>query len=404
MMSKIGGCSNAIGNSMNVQNDPSLLAEIRRFGLFDSQACFQCGSCTLTCNLNSKTGPFPRRTIRYILFGLKQHLLTSLEPWLCYYCGDCSIACPRQTNPGEGMMTLRRYLTAHYDWTGLSQRICQSRAWKMGSMFLVGLLVLFLVGYYHIETVGLEYEDMISTEYITEIMAEEFMQHMFGLIGTFTVFIFLFPVFILLINAFRMYWFTMVKGTPVRIPAKLYLIEAKTLLIHAITQKRFKECESNWRWLVHGLLVFGCLLMAVILIFFLDWFQTDNIYPIYHPQRWLGYLATVALLIASGDIIIGRLRKRAEVHRISDPGDWTLPVLIMLTAVSGIVLHILRYLGFSFAVHFTYAIHLAIAAPLLLIEVPFGKLSHMIYRPLAIYFNAVRERTLQINSDQEVNE
>ncbi len=377
---------------MNTKSDPSLISEVRNYGLFDTKACFQCGSCTLTCNLTSNAAPFPRRTFRFAMLGLRKNLLASLEPWLCYYCGDCSIACPRQTEPGEGMMTLRRFLTACYDWTGLSKRVYQSRLWEIGSMVLVGLFVLLLVGYYHIKTVGLEYGDLVSTEYISEIMAEEFMQHMFGLIKTFTILIFLFPVVILLSNAFRMYWFTMHNGTQLKIPFSVYLTEAKTLILHAVTQKRFKDCDHNRRWLIHGLLVFGCVLMSVLLIFFLEWFQTDNIYPLYHPQRWLGYLATAALIIASVEIIIGRIRKRSENHKISDFSDWNLPVLLLLTTVSGIVLHIFRYLGYSFAVHFTYAIHLAIMAPLLVIEIPFGKLSHILYRPLAIYFNAVRER------------
>ncbi|MBC8401103.1 MAG: hypothetical protein H8E14_06405 [Candidatus Marinimicrobia bacterium] len=388
---------------MYAKSDPSLISEVRNYGLFDAKACFQCGSCTLTCNLTSNAAAFPRRTFRFTIFGLRKHLLASLEPWLCYYCGDCSIACPRQTEPGEGMMTLRRFLTAYYDWTGLSKRIYRSRLWEIGSMVLVGLLVLLLGGYYHIQTVGLEYGDLISEEYITEIMAEGFMAHMFGLIKTFTILIFLFPVLILLINAFRMYWFTMHKGTEFKIPFSVYLTEAKTLVLHAVTQKRFKDCESNRRWLIHGLLVFGCVLMSVLVVFFLEWFQTDNIYPLYHPQRWLGYLATAALIIASVEIIIGRIRKRSETHKISDFSDWTLPVLLLLTAVSGIVLHIFRYLGYSFAVHFTYAIHLAITAPLLVIEIPFGKLSHMLYRPLAIYFNTVREKALQNELKGEID-
>ena len=49
--------------------------------------------------------------------------------------------------------------------------------------------------------------------------------------------------------------------------------------------------------------------------------------------------------------------------------------------------------------HFAYAIHLAIAVPLLVIEVPFGKLSHVIYRPLAIYFQAVSDRAALARSE-----
>jgi hypothetical protein len=36
-----------------------------------------------------------------------------------------------------------------------------------------------------------------------------------------------------------------------------------------------------------------------------------------------------------------------------------------------------------------------IAVPMLLVEVPFGSSSHMLYRPLALYFTAVKERALE---------
>jgi hypothetical protein len=34
-----------------VQSDPTLLADIRRYGKFDPTGCYQCGSCTLSCDL-----------------------------------------------------------------------------------------------------------------------------------------------------------------------------------------------------------------------------------------------------------------------------------------------------------------------------------------------------------------
>jgi hypothetical protein len=38
---------------------------------------------------------------------------------------------------------------------------------------------------------------------------------------------------------------------------------------------------------------------------------------------------------------------------------------------------------------------LIIAVAMLVIEVPFGKWAHMLYRPLAVYLNAVQEKALQ---------
>ena len=100
--------------------NPNFAEEIKKFGAKDFNLCFNCGNCTAICSLSTNDETFPRELIRYSTLGLEDDLKSSLKPWLCYYCGECSTDCPRQANPGELMMSLRRWLTAQYDWTGLS--------------------------------------------------------------------------------------------------------------------------------------------------------------------------------------------------------------------------------------------------------------------------------------------
>jgi ferredoxin len=379
---------------MIVQSDPALLTEVKKYGNFDTNACFQCGSCTVICNLTKDTASFPRRIFRYVLLGLRKPLLSSLEPWLCYYCGDCSTTCPRQTEPAESMMTLRRYLSVQYDWTGISSKIYKSKAWEIGILTIIGLLVLLMTLIYHI-TVGLPFSAIVIKPVLTN------MEHMFSIVTVFTISIFAFAIFFLILNAARMFWYTVHKDNEIHIPPLLFLTEAKTFISHAITQKLFLECTDRSRWIKHLSLVSGCVIMFLILVFFLKWFQTDNLYPIYHPQRWLGYLATGSLMYATLEILIGRIRKREQIHMFSDPTDWTLPIMILLTAISGIAVHILRYSGLSLAAHFTYAVHVAITVPMIIIEIPFGKWTHAIYRPLAIYFQTIKEKALQQQITEE---
>ncbi|MBC8175068.1 MAG: 4Fe-4S dicluster domain-containing protein [Candidatus Marinimicrobia bacterium] len=92
-----------------IKSDPTLMSEIRKYGEFNTNACLQCGSCTVICDLSTGSTSFPRRTIQYVLMGLRKLLNSSLEPWLCYYCGDCSTICPREVKPGEAMMIFWRY-------------------------------------------------------------------------------------------------------------------------------------------------------------------------------------------------------------------------------------------------------------------------------------------------------
>jgi hypothetical protein len=240
------------------------------------------------------------------------------------------------------------------------------------------------------------------------------MVHYFDLI------LFVVLAFFLFTNSFRMYWFIMHEGRSagilnimrgfkedgfgyikrdgekVRIPLVIFLSQVWTIIWNFATQKLFLSCSRNTgRWLKHFLLVSGYVLMLLLVVVFLLWFQTDNIYPLYHPQRWLGYYATAVLLYGTVEIIIGRIRKREQMHRFSDFSDWMFPVLLLLTAVTGILVHIFRYMGLPLATYYTYAVHLVIAVAMLVVEVPFGKWAHLLYRPLAVYFQAVREKALE---------
>src|SRR5271157_5913116 len=136
--------------TVSIHTDPTLLADIRRYGRFDTAGCYQCGSCTLSCDLVENSVTFPRRSIRYALLGLRAPLVASLEPWVCHDCGDCSIVCPRQAEPRISMATLRRFLSGQYERTGLASKLLTSRTWYFGSLAFAAVLVVLLILGYHL--------------------------------------------------------------------------------------------------------------------------------------------------------------------------------------------------------------------------------------------------------------
>ncbi len=374
--------------------DPRILSVIRQYGRFDINACLNCGSCAVVCELSEKRVKFPRRTIQFVILGLKDLVNKGLEPWLCHDCGDCTITCPRQAEPQESMKTLRRYLNAVYDWTGIAGLINRSKAWYTAFITGIAVLVVFIIYFYHSLWVGMSLSEMTGTPMGLE--------HMFNKIIYYTLIVVLFPFFILLTNSFRMWWFTMKDE---KIPLKYYLREIWTIFLHMITHRNIGRCPQTIhrkRRLTHWMLAAGCVLMLVIITFFLRWFQTDRFYPLYHPQRWLGYLATIGMLVGSVDMLIERIRKRVDIYKYSDFRDLAFPVFLLLTALSGILVHAFRYAGAEMLVHYTYAVHIVITTPMLLIEIPFGRMSHMIYRPLAIYFESVKELALGEEEKEEV--
>jgi nitrate reductase gamma subunit len=294
------------------------------------------------------------------------------------------------------MMAMRRWLTGQYDWTGLAKKFYTSELWEFGSMIFVGLLVVLLV--------VLLSGPMITTQVELNTFAPVEIVHiadwvMAGLL-----------VFFIGTNVLRMFYFIMLKGNQTKVPLSIYISEAWQLVFHAATQKRWATCAEDEKdektkkdketsWIIHLLMVSGYGLMLVLIIFFLPWFQTDEIYPLYHPQRWLGYYATIVLLIGAGRALWGRIKKESQMHRFSHPSDWIFPVLLLAVTLTGILQHAFRYWGLPYATYYTYIVHLAFTAPMLILEVPFGKWAHLYYRPLAIYFQTVKEKALQVQDE-----
>lgn len=375
----------------SIQSDPTLLAEVRRYGKFDVSGCYQCGSCTVVCELVSGSATFPRSNIRQVLLGLREPLLASLDPWICHDCGDCSLLCPRQADPRISMMTLRRFLTARYDWTGLSSRILRSRAWHAASLGAVMLATLLLILFYHLFYIHLGVQDLAIPMGL---------EHMFPTMTYYTLTVMLVPLLLLFSRVLGIWRLTM-RGQA-RIPLSAYVVEAWLYVWESVTQPLMRKCPDRSRWLGHWLLALGTVMMLSVKVFALRWFQTDNTYPVYHPQRWLGYLAAAFILYGLGDILLGRIRAQKEFYKETRFEDLTFPVLLLLTALSGLAVHVSRYAGFALTCHFLYAVHIVIATPMLLIEMSFGRWSHMIYRPLALYFQAVRDRAERLAPGEEV--
>ena len=85
-------------------------------------------------------------------------------------------------------------------------------------------------------------------------------------------------------------------------------------------------------------------------------------------------------------VAVNRLQKKDIKAKYAHPSDWIFIVMLALTTISGILVHIFRLEGMVGATYYTYVFHLAILVPMLLVEVPFSKWSHLAYRPFAIYF------------------
>lgn len=370
---------------MSNRVDPNLLLELKDYGAVGAEICFNCGTCTAMCPLTDDEHPFPRNMIRLAQLGLEERLLESTDPWLCYYCGDCAQTCPRQAEPGETMMALRRWLTAKYDRSGHSAKLYTSEKALWQTILRIFLVTLAAFVLFHIVT---GFDRIVTNRVELNTFAPALLVWFIVLAhGAYLGY----RMFSGSLNMARHVLSPITRETT--IPVRIYLQEFKTFVVHFFTQKRWRDCgEDRSRWLKHLFLVSGYITMLVLVVGFLWWFQTDNIYPLTHPQRWLGYYATIALIIGSAEILVGRYRKQEQLHRFSHPTDWLFPAFILTGAVTGILVHGFRYAGWAWPTYIIYVVHVMAMIAMLDTEVGIGKWAHLFYRPLALYLERVKAR------------
>ncbi len=348
--------------------DLTLGKKLKKYGAVDFNACYNCGTCTAVCALSTGTDSFPREMVRLSVTGQSEDIKASLKPWLCYYCGECTTYCPQEAKPGELMMSLRRYLIARYDWTGLSSIFYQNLTAYLVAFFLViaAIAGVFLIG---------------------EFSHENLMHygHYFEMIAVGSVFL-----VILLPNLIRMWYFTLLSQN-VNAHIKHYWIALKDLLVHMFTQKRTLQCNDEkdnkiW-WFEHFILVIGYLSLLFTTVF-LNWFSTQSIIVIA-----MGYVFSAIIFVVTFDFILRRIKKRSAKTTFSHFTDWFFVIWLFLMGLSAFTVRLLIDLNMLESYFWVYFIHITVLAQWALIIVPFGKWMHFLYRSFAMYFDKIIKLT-----------
>lgn len=343
--------------------NPEFTKHLQGYGAFDANACYNCGNCTAVCSLADEENSFPRKMVRYSVLGLDDEIAMSLEPWLCYYCGECSTTCPRQAEPGELMMSLRRWLTAKYDWTGLSQLFYRSKGAFITALIILAAGVIYL---------GLNFD--FNAERLLHV------GHYFEMIAIAAVF-----VIILIPDLIRMWWFTLLKPK-VKAPFKAYVKALSELIVHMFTQKRTLGCDDNsTRWFEHLILVISYLSLLFTTVF-LDWFATSSTFIVV-----LGYIESAIIFVVTVIFIGARIKKSAEVSKHAHPSDWFFVIWLFLMGLTAFLVRLFIDVNLIETNIWLYLIHLMVLAQWALLIVPFGKWTHFLYRSFAMYFQRIKE-------------
>jgi ferredoxin len=342
--------------------NPDFSTELKKYGTGDFELCFNCGNCTAICTLSTATESFPREMIRYSILGLEDEIKSSLKPWLCYYCGECSTDCPRQAHPGELMMSLRRWLTAKYDWTGLSGLL-----YKHITGYITGFLLVIAGVLFFAERLGFNRQEIMHYGHIFEMLA---------IAAVFVV--------ILIPNLIRMWYYAILKPE-VKVTIRDYFSALPDLVTNMFTQKRSLGCEKTpaekLKWIEHLILVISYLSLLYTTVF-LDWFASETPFVI-----WLGYIESAIILLVTFHFTLNRIRKSSELHKFSQPSDWFFMIWLFMMGITAFMVRLFIDLNILANNFWLFIFHLTILVQWALIIVPFGKWTHFLYRSFAIYFS-----------------
>ena len=372
---------------MSIRVDPMFIDVLDRFGAEDVQLCYQCGDCSTVCPHADEVYKFPRKSMRLLQMGLSRKIETTLEPWLCYYCGQCSTQCPREADPGETMMSLRRWLISRYDFTGIASQFFKSRIIEVFAVLAVALLTGIFLVYFGFSGGSIHIYDGDGA-FLPSTFIHKFDLTVGALLAVFLV-----------LNAIHMWYLVMIKGSPFSIPWWLYLTELYQLPWHFFTQKRYSECERKQKhpffmpWFIHLGLMLGYVTMLVLVMAFIEQLQSGP--EIQWSVHIFGYLATIGLITGTIYFIRNRLKRNYVQYKKSHGTDWVFVILLFIIVLTGIAQHVFHRTGLFELANITYVIHLMCVVPWLL-RMPFSKWAHMIYRPLAMYFAAIRRDALAL--------
>lgn len=335
-----------------VKPDLMFIKEIICAGGESLKRCFQCATCSVTCNLSSDDKPFPRKEMIWAQWGLKRKLLSNPDIWLCHQCNDCTVYCPRGAKPGDVLAAIRKMIISHYAFPAfLGKMVASPKYLPLLIAFPVILLLTIL---------GLTWHLTIPSG---EIVFSKFMPTMYiDAIFTPTA---LFALLVFVIGILR-YWRDMNKAQEVSYKAQSgFISSVVSVVIEILTHKRFEKCEQNKaRFTAHLGVFYGFIGLGIttgLAVFYLYILKQESPYPFISPVKIIANISALALLIGWVMIIINRFKTSSCGDSVSCSGryfDWLLIWVIGAVLLSGIFSQLTRLAGVAILAYPIYFIHL----------------------------------------------
>lgn len=378
---------------VKVEPDLQFVYDIMQNGGESLKKCFQCGTCSVMCNLSPADHPFPRQEMIWAQWGLKDKLIADPHVWTCFQCSDCSTYCPRGAKPGDVLGAVRKKVIEGLAFPSFMGRaLADPHYWAWLFLFpaFILLAIIMINGTGFVAERPIVYGHMISHIQMNIV----------------------FPLFTgLAALAFLVGMERLWKGAsgeslltflPKMDKGNMFTA-VKDVITDIITHKDFEKCDTNkWRRLAHllvfyafiGLLATTALAIVVLVVYeYLNEFRglpghNDmlGVYPMepLHPIKWLGNASALALIIGSGLMIYNRSKLSKSGDLTSSTFDKFFLWTIFGVGITGFCAQLFRFLEVAPVIAYgTYFLHLVLVFALLIYS-PYSKFAHFVYRTVAL--------------------
>jgi quinone-modifying oxidoreductase subunit QmoC len=394
-----------------IRPDQKFIRDVIRRGGESAKKCFQCGTCSVTCELTyAREGAgFPRKLMLWTQWGLKDKVLRDPGIWLCHQCNDCSANCPRGAKPGDVLAAARSLAVEHFSAPSFISRLFSD---PRGLPIVFGLTTAILLALVAILQ-GFDYPE-------GKIEYARFISHTAIYIAA--PLLVAYAVLVAGVGLLR-YWRGLQMGLrealvtvpsaaapepeaggaepaaptePPDGPGAMAASAGGMSLTPSLTStgtdialhSSFRQCKTDKPRLWGHLAVFygtPFLLLATALAAIYSFTGAEVQRPASDPAKILGNLGAILLFAGLVIFAYNRLRTKKGSWGLGSYVDWFLLGMVFLLVVTGALLEVARYADAASLAYSLYLVHLIVVFTAFAYA-PHGKFAHVFYRAAAMAF------------------
>jgi quinone-modifying oxidoreductase subunit QmoC len=142
------------------------------------------------------------------------------------------------------------------------------------------------------------------------------------------------------------------------------------------------------------LILAGIILYLFLALLYLVYPPAYSSYPFNYVLMISRYVAALFLVIGAGLPFVKRLSRSPKIHwyykLFRHSTDWVGLGFVFAIGLTGLLMNIFNDLHIYSISYVLYILHIGIVFPFLILEVPFGKHNHWLYKSIANYVSARR--------------